>query len=269
MNLIPAEYIQIMKHFALILSFATVVTVAYSQKTEKTKGLPNMPGTIQLDYGFNRLTERPNNVRIGFWGSRTLNVYYLYDIRLGDSKFSVHPGIGFGFDRYKFINFRKSYRVNGRDTTVARSTPTLVIDNNGNSRFEQAALSVYDAPDSLRAVRKSMLTTTYLDIPLEFRFSTNPYDPARSFKVAIGGRVGFLVNAHTKIKYADDGENKKIKDNQNFNLTPIRYSATLRMGVGNFSWFVHYNLNPLFEKDKGPARTEAGTYTIGISLAGF
>jgi len=258
-----------MKHLAILIVLVASFSVAFSQKTDKSKGLPNIPGSFQIDYGFNRLTSKPNDIRIGFWGSRSLNVYYMYDIRLGDSKFSVHPGIGFGFDRYKFINYRKQYRVNGRDTTVTRNTPTLIVDQNGNSQFLQSALLVYGANDSLRSVRKSMLTMTYLDIPLEFRFSTNPYDPARSFKVAIGGRVGFLVNAHSKIKYADDGENKKIKDNQNFNLTPIRYSATLRMGVGNFSWFLHYNLNPLFEKDKGPARTDAGSYTIGISLAGF
>jgi Outer membrane protein beta-barrel domain len=259
-----------MKKLLLASLFILSVTAIFAQQAAKvSKGRPNIPGTFQLDFGFNRLTERPSDIKIGFWGSRTLNLYYFHDIRIGKSKFSVHPGIGFGFDRYKFIDYKKSTTIGGRDTVVRRLTPTLVIDQQGNTDFLQSASLVYDANDSLKSIKKSHLVTNFLDIPLEIRFSTNPYDPSRSFRVAIGGRVGFLINSHTKLKYSDDGETKKIKDEQNFNLIPVRYAATLRIGAGNFNVFCHYNLNPLFEKDKGPDRTSATNYTIGISLAGF
>jgi hypothetical protein len=109
----------------------------------------------------------------------------------------------------------------------------------------------------------------FIDIPVELRFSTNPDDPARSFKIGVGGRVGYLINAHTKIRYREDGDIKKLKNHQDFNLTRLRYSAFVKMYFGNFSLFAVYNLNPMFKSDKGPNQTKAQSYTIGISLASF
>src|SRR5688500_14597346 len=75
--------------------------VAQSTETPKKSGRPDIPGTFVLELGLNRLTERPNKLKYGFWGSRTLNVYYQYDMRIAKSKFSFHPGIGFGMERFK------------------------------------------------------------------------------------------------------------------------------------------------------------------------
>ena len=114
-----------------------------------------------------------------------------------------------------------------------------------------------------------MLAMNYLDVPMEVRFNSNPDDPARSFKVAIGGRVGYLIKAHTKIKYKEDGDLKKVKNHQDFNLSKVRYSAYLRIYMGNFNIFGYYNLNPMFEDKKGPGLTKAQSFTVGISLASF
>jgi hypothetical protein len=38
--------------------------------------------------------DKPNELKYGLWGSRTLNLYYQYDMRIGKSKFSFHPGVG-------------------------------------------------------------------------------------------------------------------------------------------------------------------------------
>lgn len=258
--------LEIMKKLLITGLLAILSTAIFAQEIAKTsKGRPNIPGTLQLDLGINRLIDPPNDLKIGLWGSRTLNVYYFYDIRIGQSKFSVHPGVGFAFERYKLQEFDKRWSLD----TVRRSTPTLSVNSAGNTFLQQSARVVYGAADTVSAINKSMLITNYLDVPLEFRFTTNPDDPSRSFKVSIGGRVGYLFGAHTKLKFKEDGETKKLKDMQNFNLSPLRYSATLRMGIGNFSWFAHYNLNPLFEKDKGPEATKTNNYTIGISLSGF
>lgn len=255
-----------MKKLLFSCLFTILSSAIFAQTTAKSsKGRPNIPGTFQIDLGINRMTDAPNDLKIGLWGSRTLDLYYFYDIRIGKSKFSVHPGIGVGFERFKFNEFTKSWS----NDTVTRRTPTLIINSQGNTEFRQSSAVLYGAADTLSAIKKSMLITNFIDIPLEIRFSTNPYDPGRSFKVAIGGRVGYLVGAHTKLKYEQDGETKKLKNNQNYNLNPFRYSATLRIGIGNFNWFAHYNLNPLFEKNKGPRATTTSTYTLGISLAGF
>ncbi len=114
-----------------------------------------------------------------------------------------------------------------------------------------------------------MLVANYVEIPLEFRFDTTPEDIARSFNVAIGGRIGYLFDSKMKVKYKEDAETKIMKDKQNLGLTQIRYGVYSRIGVGAFNIFGFYNLTPLFEKDKGPDKTTMNSYTVGISINGF
>ncbi len=56
------------------------------------------------------------------------------------------------------------------------------------------------AVDSADHFKKYKVATTYLQIPLEFRFTSKPNSPNKSFKAAVGIKVGTLVNAHTKAK---------------------------------------------------------------------
>jgi hypothetical protein len=114
-----------------------------------------------------------------------------------------------------------------------------------------------------------MIVTNFIDVPLEFRFDTNPNDPGRSFHVAIGGRVGYLYDSFDKIKYRSDGETKKIKDKQNFNLSDFRYGASFKIGAGNFTLFSYYNFSPVFREDKGPEQTDMKNFTVGISISSF
>lgn len=254
----------------------TYSAIAQSTETKKTRR-PDIPGNFALELGLNRLTEKPMNLKYGFWGSRTLNVYYQYEMRILNSKFSFHPGIGFGMERFKLINYDQTFILpNGQDTVLNIINPTLTYDAAGNTTFVSAYRAIYpgdtlgglDMSGSYRS-KKSMFVLNYLDVPVEFRWSANPDDPARSIKVAVGGRVGYLINAHTKIRYREEGDIKKLKDNQTYNLSRFRYGVSLKVYFGNFSVFGYYNLNPLFEGDKGPGATKAQSYTIGVSLASF
>src|SRR6185295_11188979 len=73
---------------------------------EKTKKVyrPDIPGTFLIDFGFNNGLGKPQYFTQGFWGSRTLNFYYHYPVRLGETKFTFNPGAGFSFERFKFSN---------------------------------------------------------------------------------------------------------------------------------------------------------------------
>lgn len=218
-------------------------TAALAQDAKPAKTRPDIPGSFMVEFGFNQPLSVPDTMNLGFWGSRTMNVYYLYDIRILKSKFSFHPGIGVGLERYKFTDNRTLVYADGED--LVGMTP------------------------GREGTRKSMLVANYFDIPLEFRFSTNPEDPVRSFRASIGGRAGVLYSSFTKVKYKEDGETKKFKDRQNWNLEKIRYSVFAKVGVGNFSVFGYYNLTPVFQKDKGPSGTDMSNLTIGISLSSF
>lgn len=251
-----------LRHPVYLLMLLPSLLFGQTDKETTVKGRPDIPGTFSIEFGFNRLTRPPQDLRYGFWGSRTLNLYYYYDQRIGNTKFSVHPGLGVGMERFKLISFLQTYS----DTTIRISGATL-IRQPGGTQLVNSGRVLFN--DTTRSASKSMFIINYFDIPVEFRFTANTNDPAKSFKAAIGGRVGFLLNAHTKLKYNEDGETKKVKNRQSFNLNEMRYSAFARIGVGNAYLSFYYNFSDLFKAGRGPDGTRTSSYTITLTLTAF
>jgi hypothetical protein len=237
---------------SLMFAFFVLAGIVVSaQGTEKPKVYrPDIPGNFLIDFGVSGTTQSPNHFSIGWFGSRTINLYYYYPIRFGKSRFSFNPGIGLGMDRFKF---KKAY---------------FVADTLRDGAFEMVSNFRTDST-IYKGLKKSILGQHYLDIPLELKFSLHPEDPNRTFWVSIGGRVGYLYNPFTKIKYKEDGE-KKVELYKMFHgQDKFRYGPSLRVGVGNFNLFGFYNLSPLFAKDKGPDNTTMTTFSMGISIIGL
>jgi hypothetical protein len=94
-----------MKNYAIALLFAVITGFAFGQdEPQKKIKKPTIPGTFMIDLGINRAINPDSTFKQGFWGSRTVNVYYQYQIRFGRSKFSFNPGIGLSLERWKFVN---------------------------------------------------------------------------------------------------------------------------------------------------------------------
>jgi hypothetical protein len=215
---------------------------------------PDIPGTFAIEIGVNRAMDAPAKFDQGFWGSRTLNFYYTRDMRLFKSRLFFVPGVGFSFERYKFVNGRTIGYANTNATEVSLLTGT------------EAGYPVN--------LKKSMLVTNYFEVPVELKYMSRPEDPAKSFRISVGGRIGYMYDALTKVKYSEDGENKKVKNNQNYNLTRLRYSLSAHVGIGNVSFFGYYNFTPLFEDKKGPknddgTNTTIPSFTLGLSISAF
>lgn len=245
------------KNFLLLLLLA-VISASFAQDKPKKIARPNIPGSFMIDLGLNRGIGKPTTFKQGFWGSRTLNLYYQYPIRFGKSKFSFNPGIGLSLERWKF-------------TSGATLIDTVELTTGGQVAAEQ--VKEFNLLSPRRTIgelaRKSMLVANYLEIPIEFRFDTNPEDISRSFNIAIGGRVGVLYDTFTKIKYRKDGETNTLKDKSNHGLNPIRYGLYTRVGIGGFNWFAFYNLSEMFKTNQGPLQTTMNSITVGISINGF
>ena len=115
------------KILPLSIGFLLFCSVAFAQestpKTVKSHARPDIPGTFVLELGVNRPFDRPTNFDIGFWGSRTLNIYYQYEIRILKSKFSFVPGVGFGLERYKFTN---NYILTNQNNSPTMEAPGVV-----------------------------------------------------------------------------------------------------------------------------------------------
>lgn len=243
------------KKLAGILLLTAISFTAISQDSEPKKSFarPDIPGIFTVELGLNRGLDAPDNFDLGLWGSRTVNIYYQYEIRILKSKFSLVPGIGLSLERFKFRN--------GHVISYSDSRDSITL------------LSPSETANQLPGLRKTQLITNFIDVPVELRYSSKPDDPARSFKIAVGARIGYMYDAFSKLKYKADGEIKQLKDKQNFNLNRIRYGISGKIGIGNFSLFGYYNLSPLFEEGKGfysnGVANDFNTMTVGISLAAF
>jgi hypothetical protein len=242
---IKIQTIMIRSAFVLLLSL--LMSFSVLAQTTKKVARPDIPGSFVFDLGFNRGRLNPQNFVQGFWGSRTVNLYYQYPLRIARTKFSFVPGIGVSLERFKLVN---DYTLNP------------VKDPDGS-------FSLIKANTLYPGAYKSMIVTDYFEVPVGFRFDTHPEDIARSLSISVGGRAGVLFDGFTKLKYTQDGETKTMKDKQNHGLNPIRYGLYARLGIGGFNFFTFYNLSPLFVTNKGPAGTAMTTFTIGVSINGF
>lgn len=236
---------------AFVLTFS--LNALAQTEVDKSKR-PDIPGAFVVEVLVNRDLQGPDRFDIGFWGSRTANLYYQYPLRLFKSRFSLVPAVGVSLERFKL-----------------RNLGTFGFDAEDSLKILSQSEAGYTR------VKKSQLVTNYVEIPLELRYSSNPEDPNRSFKAAIGGRIGYLYDSFSKVKYREDGETKKLKDKQNFNLNDIRYGVFAKVGVGNFSVVGYYNLTNLFKDGEGPGTTggtngivtDFQTFSVGISLSSF
>ncbi|MBL3658897.1 porin family protein [Fulvivirga sediminis] len=208
---------------------------------------PDIPGSLILNIGWNILQDNSEELEISTLGSRTFEMYYLYDMPLGNSGFEIRPGIGIGVDKFKF----------DKKVTIDQS-----VNANGDTEVSTVPLS--DDWD----VAKSQLASSYVDIPLEIRFFANPDDKRRSFNVSVGGKIGVRFSSHTKVKYSHEDENAKLKIKKDFGLNRFRYGLTGRLGIGGFNLFYYQSLSPLF--DDGPAGTDDATkITVGLTFTAF
>ena len=234
--------------FVIILTCCTLGIVAQEKKEKSTK----------TDWSKVDLSKRASDhllLQIGYagWGdkgtiqtkgfSKTFNAYVMFDFPIkSNPKLSVAIGPGIGTDN---INFNK--------TTVDLANKT----------------GVTFTADSLIQYKKNKLATGYLEVPLEFRYSTKPTDMNAGWKFAIGAKIGMNMDAKIKSKIDLDANGRggyflKTKDDRNMNGT--RLAAIGRVGYGNLSVFGSYTLTDLFKTGFGP---KVRPFSIGLTLSGL
>ena len=250
-----------MKRFLLTILCLSVSTLGIAQgngdkekrevEERKINPRPDLLGSLIFDLGFNFLSsEAPDNMDIGFWGSKSVGIYYYFNKKLGNSKFSINPGIGLGLEKYKF----------DKDVTLS-----YVTDSAGQRELAIVGL------DSLIGdfnFKKSKLAANYVEVPAELRYHVKQ-DQDGGFRIVLGGKIGILYSAHTKVKYKESGTTKKLKLNDDFQLNLFRYSVYGRVGWPGFMIFYDLSLSDLFESGNGPEQTTTNPWKIGLSLTIF
>jgi hypothetical protein len=225
------------------------------EENEKKKrvGVPNLnianrsKDHLLLQLGFDNWANMPDSINTrGI--SRSFNMYFMFDF-----PFKTNPhlsvGIGAGIATNNMY-FKDTY-----------------IDIAGRTANR---LSFKDVSDTTR-FKKYKLLTSFLEAPVEFRYSAKPENPKKSFKAAIGVKVGTMLAASTKgknqLNSAGQSVNnftQKEKSKKYFNTT--RLSATARVGYGNLSIYGSYQVNTFIKEGFGP---DVRPYSIGITLSGL
>jgi hypothetical protein len=121
--------------------------------------------------------------------------------------------------------------------------------------------------------KKFKLTEIFLELPVELRYTLNPENSGKSWKFAVGAKVGTLLKAYTKGKDWQDktgaslyGPNYISKEYSKNFFNTTRLSFTGRVGYGNFSVFGSYNLTTMF-KDNVAANIKL--LQLGLCISGL
>ncbi len=179
--------------------------------------------------------------------SKSFNVYFMFDFPFKTNpKLSMAFGPGISSDH---ILFDKTYIGIKDPTQTLRFT-----DQSDTNHF-----------------KKTKLNTTYLEAPIEFRYTANPLNSDKSFKFAIGVKVGTMINAHTRNK---DLENKSgnslnsytMKETSKRFFNTTRLVGTARVGLGHFSLYGSYQVTTLFKEG---VAADIRPFSIGLTISGL
>ncbi len=201
---------------------------------------------FMLQYGFDKWSGTNDSINPqGF--SRHFNIYFMLDRPFKTNpKFSVGLGAGIGSSNMFFEKTKIDI------SSTANQLP-------------------FNRLDSTSHFKKYKLTTVFLEAPVELRYNSNPLNSNKSFKMALGLKVGTLINAHTKGKTLVDKNDKTLnaytlKESSKRYFNSTRLALTGRVGLGIVSLHAAYQITTLLKDGSGPA---IRPYSIGLAISGL
>lgn len=245
-----------MKKIFLLSLCTLLITTLFAQQDSvqlqpaAKKPVINLAGRANdhflLQLGYTGWAGKPDSISpSGF--SKSINMYFMFDFPFKTNpKLSMAFGPGISSDN---IIFKETFVGIKENSTVFQ-----IDDRSDTNHF-----------------KKTKLSTVYLEAPIEFRYTADPLNSDRSFKFAIGVKVGTMIAAKTKNKEWQDRNDNTIIDytmkefsKRFFNTT--RLSAQARVGKGHFSLYGSYQITSLFKEG---AAAEIRPYSIGLTLSGL
>ncbi|WP_026954767.1 hypothetical protein [Algoriphagus vanfongensis] len=172
------------------------------------------------------------------WGSWNVGLNWMAAQRISKG-FYWDFGIGFQFYNFKFEN---------RDFQAVRGEDMI--------EFIQRT----DVDGFKSKISASYITATTM---LELDFGRMNDNGRRGLRVAAGPYVGYRLGGQSKFVYRELGGSGRKKDKQDTGLylENLRYGIRGEIGFGRVNFFTTYDLNSLFQDQKGP---ELNPITFGI-----
>jgi len=111
--------------------------------------------------------------------------------------------------------------------------------------------------------KKNTLNMVYFKIPLIFEFQIPTSRKGNPIFCGIGAEGSVKVASKTRKVYEILGDSKKIKEKGDYQLSPLRYGVTARVGYEALQLFANYSLQSLFETNQGP---ELYPFSVGLRI---
>ncbi len=239
-----------MKKLLSVVVAAACLSAAFGQakKDWNKVNIDRAGDHFMVQIGLDNWTGAPDSIKSRMSGlSRGMNVAIMLNKPFkSDPRWSVALGIGVSHSSIFFKN-----------TNVDLKSPATQLP--------------FRNLDSSDHFKKYKLATTFAEVPIELRYSFDPVNEKKSWKIAVGVKVGTMLNAHTKGKTLQNKSNatinaytEKISKRTFFNGT--RLAGTARVGIGGFSLFGTYSITSLIKDVAGPT---IRPYQVGLCISGL
>ena len=253
-----------MKKLLPVVTLALITSFSYSQDSTITTLPPSTQTKTKKDWSKVVIDQAGDHFMIAFTGdlwsgapdsinnlikgfSRGLNVAIMLNKPFkSDPRWSVALGLGISHSSIFFKNTSIDVKA------IGLQLPFKNVDTSDH-------------------FKKYKLATTFLEIPVELRYTFNPEEQKKSWKIALGIKVGTMLNTHTKGKTLQSKNDATInaytlKESKKTFFNTTRLAGTARVGIGNFSLFGSYSLTAFLKDGAGPT---IRPYQIGLCISGL
>jgi hypothetical protein len=202
---------------------------------------------FMFELGYDNWAGAPDSIHIqGF--NRSANFYFMFDFPFKtDPRLSVGAGLGIGSSNIFFHQ---------QEVLVAAYTNNSLAfpDESGGNHF-----------------KKYKLVTTYLEAPVELRFAVDPEHMDKSWKFAVGVKIGLMLSAYTKGKDLQSPTGQTLgnyieKESSKEFFNSPKLAGTLRVSKGFIGIFGQFQANTLIKPSAGPS---VFPFSFGVVLSGL
>lgn len=127
-----------------------------------------------------------------------------------------------------------------------------------DNRFFVANGEVTDLEVYPQHLKKSKFRMDNLVVPLHFEFGPSKkiesddyfrYSTANKLTIGLGGYAGINLSTRQKLKFEEDGEDRKLKLKANYNTNNFIYGLSGYIGWQGIAAYVKYDLNTIFKNN--------------------
>jgi len=222
----------------ILVWFTQLIVVGQNSADKKEKR--EREDQLVVDLTYETLLNNPSDIDFK-WYNNGINVHFLYDMPIKTSPFSAAIGLGIS---------SQSYYSNGQlraeyDSTLNRE---MMVWNRVDTNY-----------------RNNKISTTYIEVPIEFRWRSKESPSGYRWKIALGAKFGYLLDTHDKITF-NNSDRDKYKTYIFPEMNPYRVGTHIRVGYGKVNLTAFYSITPWINDGRG---VEMNQLSIGVSILPF